>query len=104
MGYIKSGKESGATTLMGGERHGSEGYFIQPTVFTNADPESKIMREEIFGPVVCVCKFQDEEDLIKSANDTVYGLVSSFFNKLHMHILTIRSRLLQSFRRTLIEP
>jgi len=81
MGYIKAGKESGATTLMGGERYGNEGYFIQPTVFTDAKPDSKIMKEEIFGPVVCVSKFSDEEDLISQANDTVYGLAAAVFSR-----------------------
>jgi aldehyde dehydrogenase (NAD+) len=54
----------------GGERVGSEGYFIEPTIFTNVTPEMKIVREEIFGPVGVVIKFEDEEDVIRQANDT----------------------------------
>jgi aldehyde dehydrogenase (NAD+) len=61
MGYIKSGKEDGATIHVGGERHGEEGYFIQPTIFTECKPDMKIMREEIFGPVCAVIKFTTEE-------------------------------------------
>ncbi|PLW06599.1 hypothetical protein PCANC_01609 [Puccinia coronata f. sp. avenae] len=77
MGYIQAGKDEGATCLVGGDRHGQEGYFIQPTIFTNVKPGMKIHREEIFGPVVVVMKFKDEEDVVKQANDTVYGLASA---------------------------
>lgn len=59
MGYITSGKESGATLHAGGLRSGSEGYFIEPTIFTNTNPDMKIVREEIFGPVGVVVKFKD---------------------------------------------
>lgn len=52
MGYIESGKKDGATVISGGDRHGDEGYFVQPTVFTDTKPDMKIVREEIFGPVV----------------------------------------------------
>jgi aldehyde dehydrogenase (NAD+) len=61
MGYIESGKQNGAVVHLGGERHGTEGYFIQPTIFTNTKPEMKIVQEEIFGPVGVVIKFDDEE-------------------------------------------
>ncbi|KAI9623096.1 hypothetical protein KEM48_009716 [Puccinia striiformis f. sp. tritici PST-130] len=81
MAYIKSGKEEGATCLIGGDRHGQEGYFIQPTVFTDVKPSMKIHREEIFGPVVVVMKFVDEEDVIEQANDTIYGLASAIHSK-----------------------
>ena len=54
MGYIESGKNDGATVHVGGKRHGTEGYFIEPTIFTNTKPEMKIVQEEIFGPVGCV--------------------------------------------------
>jgi acyl-CoA reductase-like NAD-dependent aldehyde dehydrogenase len=52
MGYIESGKKDGATCTMGGDRHGDEGFFVQPTVFTDTNPNMKIVQEEIFGPVV----------------------------------------------------
>ena len=60
MGYIESGKRDGATLLQGGNRHGNEGYFIQPTIFTDVKPDMKIVKEEIFGPVGVVIKFTDE--------------------------------------------
>ncbi|KAG2357373.1 aldehyde dehydrogenase domain-containing protein [Suillus spraguei] len=81
MSYIESGKAAGAKVEIGGERHGSEGYFIKPTIFTNVDPSMKIVQEEIFGPVGVVIKFKDEEDVIRQANDTVYGLAAAVFTQ-----------------------
>jgi len=81
MNYIDIGKKEGATVHLGGERHGTEGYFIQPTIFTDVKPEMTIVKEEIFGPVVVVIKFRDEDDLIKMANDTLYGLSASVFSQ-----------------------
>jgi len=81
MGYIKSGKEEGATVHIGGERHGNEGYFIQPTIFTECKPNMKIVQEEIFGPVAAIIKFATEEEAIEQANNTVYGLACSVFTR-----------------------
>ena len=61
MGYIASGKNEGATVHLGGNRIGEEGYYIQPTIFTECRPNMKIVREEIFGPVACVMKFKTED-------------------------------------------
>lgn len=77
MGYIKSGKEEGATIVTGGERHGTRGYFIQPTIFSDVRPDMKIMQEEIFGPVCAITKFKDEEEAIKMGNNTSYGLAAA---------------------------
>ncbi|KAF5309762.1 hypothetical protein D9611_013578 [Ephemerocybe angulata] len=71
MSYIKSGKEEGATVHTGGERHGDKGFFVQPTIFTDAHPGMKIVQEEIFGPV----------EVIEQANDTIYGLASHIFSE-----------------------
>ncbi|KAJ7800797.1 aldehyde dehydrogenase [Mycena olivaceomarginata] len=81
MGYIASGKESGATVHIGGERHGTEGYFIQPTIFTDVTPDMKIAQEEIFGPVAAVMKFKTEEEVIEAANATDYGLSAYVFSE-----------------------
>ncbi|KAG6848133.1 hypothetical protein H0H93_003089 [Arthromyces matolae] len=81
MGYINSGKEQGATVHLGGDRHGTEGYFINPTIFTDTKPDMKIVQEEIFGPVGVVIKFEKEEDVIKEANDTMYGLAAAVFSQ-----------------------
>ena len=81
MGYIKSGKEDGATVEIGGERHGDKGYFIQPTIFSNVRSDMKIMQEEIFGPVCAIAKFSSEEEAIKLGNDTTYGLAAAVHTK-----------------------
>ena len=81
MGYIDAGKQAGATVHLGGERWGNEGYFIQPTIFTNNKPDMKIVQEEIFGPVAVVMRFSDDDDMVRQANDTVYGLAASVFTK-----------------------
>lgn len=80
MSYIDSGKSQGASVHLGGNRHGAEGYWIEPTIFTDTKPDMKIVREEIFGPVVVVIKFEDEEDIIRQANDTMYGLAAAVFS------------------------
>lgn len=81
MGYIDAGRNDGATVHLGGEQHGTEGYYITPTIFTNTKPSMKIVKEEIFGPVGIVVKFSSEEEVIKEANDTQYGLAASVFTK-----------------------
>ncbi len=75
--YIESGKSDGADLVAGGSKADMDkGYFVRPTVFDNVTPEMKIAREEIFGPVVAVIPFKDEEEALKIANDSPYGLAS----------------------------
>uniref|UniRef100_A0A0W0FR12 Aldehyde dehydrogenase domain-containing protein n=1 Tax=Moniliophthora roreri TaxID=221103 RepID=A0A0W0FR12_MONRR len=81
MCYIKAGKEQGATVHYGGEENGGDGYFIKPTIFTNTTHDMKIMQEEIFGPVCCVIKFEDKDDVVRQANDTIYGLGAAVFTQ-----------------------
>lgn len=81
MNYIESGKQQGATLHLGGTRHEKDGYFINPTIFTDVKPEMKIVQEEIFGPVGVVAKFEVEDDILKMANDTVYGLAAAVFSR-----------------------
>ncbi|THV04402.1 aldehyde dehydrogenase [Dendrothele bispora CBS 962.96] len=81
MGYINSGKADGAQVYTGGKRHGNEGYFIQPTIFTEVKPTMKIAREEVFGPVGVVMKFKTEEEVIEIANDISYGLACGIFTE-----------------------
>lgn len=73
MGYIKDGKSAGAKVVTGGDRHGTEGYYIQPTIFTDVHEDMTIVKEEIFGPVCTVQKVRDEEEAIRVANKTNYG-------------------------------
>lgn len=77
MDYIQSGKDDGATLEMGGERHGTSGYFIQPTIFSNVSRNMKIVREEIFGPVCVIGRFDTEREAIELANDSNYGLAAA---------------------------
>jgi acyl-CoA reductase-like NAD-dependent aldehyde dehydrogenase len=81
MDYINSGKKEGATVHLGGERHGTEGYWIQPTIFTDTRPDMRIVQEEIFGPVGVIIKFKNEEDVLRQANDTLYGLAAAVFTR-----------------------
>jgi aldehyde dehydrogenase (NAD+) len=75
--YIRKGIEEGAEVLVGGEGHpkGFEaGHFVKPTVFVNVRNDMTIAREEIFGPVLCVIAYDNEEDAVRIANDTSFGL------------------------------
>jgi phenylacetaldehyde dehydrogenase len=80
-GFLKSGKEEGAHTVVGGSRHGNAGYFVQPTVLDGTSENMRVYQEEIFGPVVTVTPFKDvDADLIRRANDTVYGLAAGVWS------------------------
>lgn len=81
MGYINSGIESGAEIVAGGKTIDGSGYFVEPTVFVNTNPEMQIVREEIFGPVLCAVPFDDEniDALADMGNNTIYGLNSLIF-------------------------
>ena len=80
-GYVESGKSEGATALSGGGRHGDRGYFVEPTVLTNTTPDMKVVREEIFGPVVVAAPFSDLDEVAAVANDTPYGLGAGIWTK-----------------------
>jgi acyl-CoA reductase-like NAD-dependent aldehyde dehydrogenase len=78
-GYIEEGKRGGAKLALGGARvdTGAGGYFIEPTVFTDVTPDMRIAREEIFGPVLSVMTFEDEDEAVRIANDVMYGLAAT---------------------------
>ncbi|NRA47304.1 MAG: aldehyde dehydrogenase family protein [Oligoflexales bacterium] len=80
-GFIDSGEQQGAKKLTGGKVEGDHGYFVRPTVFTNAKPDMQIVKEEIFGPVVSVFPFKSEKDLVAAANDTNYGLAAGIWTE-----------------------
>jgi betaine-aldehyde dehydrogenase len=81
MKYIEEGKREGATLATGGTAPSARGSFLKPAVFLDARPEMKISREEIFGPVVTVMPFDREEDAVRIANDSQYGLSGSIFTR-----------------------
>ncbi|WP_088265810.1 aldehyde dehydrogenase family protein [Bacillus mycoides] len=81
--YIEIGKDEGANVACGGRRimedGKGDGFFIEPTVFVNVKPDMRIVQEEIFGPVVVIQKFKDEQEAIELANGTEYGLAGGVF-------------------------
>jgi len=79
--YIGIGREEGATLVCGGERVGEVGNYLSPAVFTGARPEMRIVQEEIFGPVVAMIPFEDEQESIGLANDSIYGLSGSIWTR-----------------------
>jgi phenylacetaldehyde dehydrogenase len=81
LGYLESGKEQGAEATVGGGRAGDRGYFVQPTILTNTSGDMKVVREEIFGPVVCAIPFDSPDEIVPIANDTNYGLAAGVFTR-----------------------
>jgi phenylacetaldehyde dehydrogenase len=77
LGYMSSGVDAGARASAGGGRVGDRGYFVEPTVLTDTTPDMQVVREEIFGPVVCAIPFDSEgDDVIQRGNDTNFGLAA----------------------------
>jgi aminomuconate-semialdehyde/2-hydroxymuconate-6-semialdehyde dehydrogenase len=81
LGYIELAKEEGGTIVAGGNRIGDKGYFVEPTVITGLGCDCRVLQEEIFGPVVTITPFRDEEEAIRFANSTRYGLSTSIWTR-----------------------
>lgn len=81
MHYIDVGAEEGAERLAGGHRLFDKGFFVEPTVFAGVTDEMSIAREEIFGPVISLLRFSDVDEVIRRANDTMYGLAAGVWTK-----------------------
>jgi phenylacetaldehyde dehydrogenase len=79
--FLESGKDEGATALAGGGRFGDRGFFIEPTVLINTHGDMKVVKEEIFGPVVVAEPFSDLDDLAAKANDTPFGLGAGIWTR-----------------------
>lgn len=79
--YLESGFAEGAKATAGGKRQGDKGYFVKPTVLVNTNPNMKVVREEIFGPVVTAIPFRDPEELIADANNSEYGLAAGIWTR-----------------------
>ena len=81
MGFIDKGQQEGARCLTGGSRFGDVGYFVQPTVFDQVTDEMSIAKEEIFGPVMSILTFENWDELIQRANNTMFGLAAAVWTK-----------------------
>lgn len=93
MNYIASAKAEGATLVAGGARVLDAGCFVQPTIFADTTAQMRVVREEVFGPVLAVAPFDDVEDAIAAANDTPYGLAASLWTQSLSHAHRIVPRL-----------
>jgi phenylacetaldehyde dehydrogenase len=82
-GYLESGRQEGAEVVTGGKRFGNEGYFVEPTILTKTQPNMRVVREEIFGPVVCAMPYNDDDldRIAKQGNATEYGLAASIWTR-----------------------
>jgi aldehyde dehydrogenase (NAD+) len=81
LGYIEKGKNEGARLLTGGKRHGTKGFFVEPTVFADVQDNMTIAKEEIFGPVLSILKFKTVDEVIQRANNSAYGLGAGLVTK-----------------------
>jgi len=79
-GYVQAGLDEGATLVAGGARHGTHGWFHQPTILTGVDASARVAQEEIFGPVLVATPFDDVEEIAALANNTAYGLSASIWS------------------------
>jgi phenylacetaldehyde dehydrogenase len=80
-GFLESGFSEGAKAVTGGKRHGDKGYFVKPTVLVDTNEKMKVVREEIFGPVVTAIPFKDPNDLVTQANNSAYGLAAGIWTR-----------------------
>ena len=80
-GYLKAGLDEGAEAIAGGRRAGKKGYFVEPTVLVNTNPKMKVVREEIFGPVVTAMPFKNSQEIPAIANNTNYGLAAGIWTR-----------------------
>ncbi|MBZ9801135.1 aldehyde dehydrogenase family protein [Mesorhizobium sp. ES1-6] len=94
MGFVRSGVDEGAQLLLGGRlAAGTAGHFLEATIFDRVDPKMTIFREEIFGPVLSITRFDTVEDAVRLANDTTYGLSNYVWSKNIDTVLTVSRRL-----------
>ena len=81
LGYIESGRREGASVICGGDAPGEDGWFVNPTILVDVHPGMRVVREEIFGPVLVAQRFDEIDAMAQAANDTVYGLAASIWTR-----------------------
>jgi len=79
--FLESGLSEGAEAVVGGKKRAGAGYFVEPTVMVKTKPDMKVVREEIFGPVVCAMPFKDIDKIVAEANDNEYGLAAAVWTR-----------------------
>jgi aldehyde dehydrogenase (NAD+) len=95
LAYIEKGKQEGAKCIVGGgvPAHLPKGYYVEPTLFIDVDPASTIAQEEIFGPVLCIIPFEDDDDAVRIANDSIYGLSGAVSSASEERALAVARRI-----------
>ncbi|MGH2686116.1 MAG: aldehyde dehydrogenase family protein [Actinomycetota bacterium] len=94
LGYIEKGKQEARLVTGGGRPENLDrGYYVQPTLFADVDPGSTIAREEVFGPVLCVIPYEDDDDAVRIANDSVYGLTGNVWSASEERALGVANRI-----------
>jgi phenylacetaldehyde dehydrogenase len=93
LSYIDEAGKHGAEVVVGGEAPEAPGFFVEPTVIANVDQKARVVQEEIFGPVLVAMPYDDLDDLVAMANDTIYGLAASIWGKNISRILELVPRI-----------
>lgn len=95
LAYIEKGKQQGARLVVGGGRpaHLPKGFYVEPTLFADVDPNATIAQEEIFGPVLCVIPYGDDDDAVRIANNSIYGLSGAVVSKSEERALAVARRI-----------
>ena len=95
LGYIEKGKREGARLLTGGgvPKHLPKGFYVEPTLFADVDPDSTIAQEEIFGPVLAVIPYEDDDDAVRIANNSIYGLSGAVTSASEERALAVARRI-----------
>jgi aldehyde dehydrogenase (NAD+) len=95
LGYIERGKKEGAQLVAGGERPAAlpKGYYVEPTIFADVDNRMTVAQEEIFGPVLTIIPYDNEDHAVSLANDSIYGLAGGVWAATHDRAMTVARRL-----------
>jgi aldehyde dehydrogenase (NAD+) len=95
LAYIEKGRREGARCLVGGgvPKHLPRGFYVEPTLFVDVDPGATIAQEEIFGPVLCVIPYEDDDDAVRIANHSIYGLSGAVHGASEERALAVARRI-----------